>query len=63
MSGCSTLQQVALYTVELTGLRKVSFPPASSVMWPSPTYQADCRPSGWRNTSITVLPTLIVKTH
>ena len=36
MSGCSTLQQVALYTVELTGLRKVSFPPASSVMWPSP---------------------------
>jgi len=36
MSGCSTLQQVALCTVELTDLRKVSFPPASSVMWPSP---------------------------
>ncbi len=40
MSGCSTLQQVALYTVELTGLRKVSFPPASSVMWPSPARPA-----------------------
>ncbi len=36
MSGYSTLQQVALCTVELTDLRKVSFPPASSVMWPSP---------------------------
>ncbi len=44
MSGCSTLQQVALYTVELTGLRKVSFPPASSVMWPSPLrYNTEAR--------------------
>jgi len=37
MSGWSTLQRAALCTVELTCLRKVPFPPASSVMWPSPS--------------------------
>ncbi len=36
MSGWSTLQQAALCTVELSCLRKVPFPPASCVMWPSP---------------------------
>jgi len=36
MSGWSTLQRAALCTVELSCLRKVPFPSASSVMWPSP---------------------------
>jgi len=46
MSGWSTLQRAALCTVELSCLRKVPFPPASSVMWPSPRKPASKAPAG-----------------
>ncbi len=54
MSGCSTLQQVTLCSVKLTDLRKMSFPPASNVMWPSPCQLQRCRPMPRRAMTLSV---------